>query len=100
RDQRLSYARGRRYATSREWKKAIADYEQALNTLDQDVLRSPSSASDGPRTGQAVMRLELAAVLLLAGDEAGYRQLCATILEEPLQASSPTTANCLSRTCV
>jgi len=50
--------------------------------------------------GQAVMRLELAALLLLAGDEAGYRRLCETILSEPLPTSSPTTANCLSRACV
>jgi tetratricopeptide (TPR) repeat protein len=45
------------------------------------------------------MRLELATLLLLAGEEVGYRRLCETILNEPLQTSSPTAANGLSRAC-
>jgi tetratricopeptide (TPR) repeat protein len=78
RDQRLSYARGRSYATRRDWSKAIPDYEQALNALNQELLQNRSPSNDGPRIGQAVMRLELAALLLLAGDEASYRRLCET----------------------
>jgi serine/threonine protein kinase/Flp pilus assembly protein TadD len=100
RDQRLWYARGRNYATRRDWTKAIPDYQQALNALNQDLLRSSPSSNEGPRMGQAGMRLELAALLLLEGDEVGYRGLCETILSETPPTSSPTTANCLSRTCV
>jgi tetratricopeptide (TPR) repeat protein len=98
-DHRLWYARGRLFATRREWRKAIADYEQALQAMEAVTLQNSSQASDGPRTGNAAMRLELATLLLLAGDEAGYHRLCAHILEEPLQASSPVVANCISRTC-
>ncbi len=99
-DRRLWYARGRSYATRRAWTKALPDYQQALSALNQDLLRSSPSSNEWPRVEQAAMRLELAALLLLAGDEAGYRQLCATILNEPLIESSPITSNCLARTCV
>lgn len=83
-DSRPWLARGRLYASAREWDKAAADYAQAMD-------RIPA------RSGRAIVSLELGAVRLLAGDESGYRALCTAIRQEPYDVSDPFIAHALSR---
>jgi len=82
RDRRLWYARGRSYATRRDWAKAVSDFEQAL------------------LLNQGDLQIELGALQLLAGDQAGYRDLCAAIVKDPLESSNPMTAAGMTRACV
>ena len=100
RDHRLSYARGRSNATRREWAKAIPHFEKTLELNQSDLLRIQAPANEGRQLGQAVDTIELGALRLLMGDQAGYRELCAALVKDPLESSNPMTASGMARTCV
>jgi tetratricopeptide (TPR) repeat protein len=100
RDHRLSYARGRSYATRRDWAKAIPHFEKTLELNQSDLLRIQAPANEGRQLGQAVDMIELGALRLLTGNQAGYRELCAAIVSQPLEASNPMTATGMARACV
>ena len=78
RDRRLWYARGRFQASSREWAKASSDYEQSLKLSALELSQADAAAQDGPLNGWAATVHELAAIKLLAENEADYRELCRT----------------------
>jgi serine/threonine protein kinase/tetratricopeptide (TPR) repeat protein len=78
------YARGRLHAIAHQWTKAIADYEEVI--------------ARGPSGGKLrVIQIELAALYLLAGNEAAYRKLCADMLGE--QRTSEVIAQVTARAC-
>jgi serine/threonine protein kinase len=60
-------ARSRLSANALEWTQAVADYERAIVFTSSAGLRR-------------IMQLELAALYLLAGNEASYRNLCAEMM--------------------
>lgn len=96
-DRRLWFARGRMYASGREWSKACADYSKLLELGTQASSSGDKAAELGVLRARAATMLELAPLRLLAGDEAGYRKLCRTIIEEPIESDDVFQANCLSR---
>jgi serine/threonine protein kinase/Flp pilus assembly protein TadD len=96
-------ARGRAYANQREWAKAGSDYAKALELRREEwsgANRSPASG-DWARAGLGIASLthELAALRLLAGDEAGHRELCSFVVRELHQADDAAAAEMLSRAC-
>jgi tetratricopeptide (TPR) repeat protein len=97
-DRRLWYARGQVHASRRQWTEAIADFSKSLEIVNQE-LQSGAAHEQGPQMARAVILHYLAAVKLLAGDQAGYRDLCATIVKEHARADSAIEASCLSRAC-
>jgi tetratricopeptide (TPR) repeat protein len=88
-DTRLWYARGRVFASGRDWERAAADYTEAIGRLDEKA----------PPIARASRRLELSAIRLLAGDEAACRELCAAVVAEQAAFNEPFTAQMASRTC-
>jgi hypothetical protein len=65
--------RGRYYASSGEWAKTAADYRKSLELLTP--MLSSGGEDDGLWIEWGVMSHELGALLLLSGDESGYRHL-------------------------
>jgi len=94
---RLWIIRGRNYASSGEWTRAAADYKKALNLMTLTSLST--SADHSPWYGWAAANHELGAVLLLAGDETGYRELCQAMLETSAPLDDAFVCGLLSRTC-
>jgi tetratricopeptide (TPR) repeat protein len=98
-DRRLWYARGRVYASGRQWAEAVADYKESLKLLKQDLARSGTTNETGPTIGRAVTMQELAALHLLAGDQAAYRDLCEAVIKELPELGDPVSSSCFSRAC-
>jgi tetratricopeptide (TPR) repeat protein len=101
RDPRLWNARGHIYANQEKWAEAANDYAKTLEIRNQEWFQAGRSRAAGDwaaagrgRTGVA---FELAALHLLQGDEAGYRELCATIGQEQDDVDDPVSASFLSR---
>ncbi len=88
RDSRLWYARGHALMGKREWAKASADLTKTLEL--------PTHSHERWRT---ITTFELAALRLLAGDEAGYRELRQAVLNSQNQVDDPFIGNVLSRIC-
>jgi tetratricopeptide (TPR) repeat protein len=93
----LWFARGRSYASSREWAKAATDYEKSLELLKPAL--STSQAELGPWLGWGVTQHEMGALLLLVGDETAYQELASSIVTVPVREEEPIVLSCLSRTC-
>jgi tetratricopeptide (TPR) repeat protein len=83
-DGRLWVGRGRLHAARREFDKAVADYARVMDA------RPPDDH----------VWLEYAALLLLTGDEDGYRRACARLIERHGRTKEPSTALALARVCV
>jgi serine/threonine protein kinase/tetratricopeptide (TPR) repeat protein len=98
-DRRLWHARGRVYASSREWAKASSDYEKALELIAPELLQTDAARQDGPLNGWAAIVHELAALDLLAGNEAGYRELCRAGAMKDVSTDNPFVLSALSRAC-
>lgn len=98
RDHRLWQARGRVYASSREWAKASSDYGKTLELFAAELLQSDAGKPDGPLNGWAATVHELAALELLAGDEAGYHDLCRAAVKD-VSTDNPFVLSALSRIC-
>jgi tetratricopeptide (TPR) repeat protein len=90
-------SRARLNASERQWSTAITEYSQSLELLKTMIAESDEAAEAS--THVAVITKELAAVRLLNGDRAGYRQLCETIVEQHGQTEHPIEANCFSGAC-
>jgi WD40 repeat protein/tetratricopeptide (TPR) repeat protein len=82
RDSQLWVARARLHARLSQWESAVADYQRA----------------DPDRPVQEEFQ-EHACALLVAGDQAGYRQLCKRLVERAGSNPDPFTAFVLARTC-
>jgi len=80
----LWHSRGRLYAGGRQWAEASADFGKLLD------LRT----ADESRPGFMVAPLRL-----LAGDDAGYRDLCTNFISKQAQIDDPITASALTRAC-
>jgi tetratricopeptide (TPR) repeat protein len=93
----LWYARGRNYASSREWAKAALDYKKSLDLL-MPALYS-TSADVKPWVGWGAANHELGAMLLLASDATGYRQVCESVIDMPNIVEHPLVFSCASRVC-
>jgi tetratricopeptide (TPR) repeat protein len=89
-------ARGRMYASSREWGKAAAAMKKTLE-LYQPLL-SVGNAELGPWRGWSETQHELGSLLLLAGDETGYQELCRSLVEAQLPKDELIFSG-VSRTC-
>jgi eukaryotic-like serine/threonine-protein kinase len=85
RHNQLWHAHGRLHANAGQWTQARADYEQAVKL----------TSSLGRRR---IMQLELAALYLLTGNEAAYRDLCAEMIGEQ-GSGSPVIAQVTARAC-
>jgi tetratricopeptide (TPR) repeat protein len=94
---RLWIIRGRNYASSGEWTKAAADYKKGLDLLTPTL--SLTNTDRSPWYGWGAANHELGAVLLLSGDEAGYRQLCQAMLETSAPLDDHFVCSLVSRTC-
>ncbi len=81
-DPYLWIGRGRYHVERRQWKEAAADFAHVAE----------SSGVEGPA-------FEYAALLLILGDEAGYRKAAARMIEKAGAAPSPAEAYTLARTC-
>jgi Flp pilus assembly protein TadD len=82
-DARLWVTRGRSYARQRQWDKAVADYARVMES------RPPDDGST----------FEYACLLLLSGDDDGYRRLCQRLVERYEQSTDAFTASSAIRTC-
>jgi serine/threonine protein kinase/tetratricopeptide (TPR) repeat protein len=102
-DPRLWNARGRRYANRGEWANAASDYTKTLQLRDEEWSRAGRSrvGGDWSRMGRAraAAAHELAYLLVLAGDQARYRELCTTVMNEYTDVDDPTSAHMLARAC-
>jgi tetratricopeptide (TPR) repeat protein len=94
---KLWFFRGRSYAASGEWIKGTNDYKHALALLTPDL--SLTGKDRGPWYGWGGTNHELGAMLLLAGDEVGYQELCRTVLATPAPLDDAFVCFCVSRTC-
>jgi tetratricopeptide (TPR) repeat protein len=92
----LWYARGRAFASAREWDKAAADMKKALGLFQPLV--SGGTAEPGPWRGWSGTQHELGSLLVLAGDETGYQELCRSLLDAQLPEDE-IVFSCISRTC-
>ncbi len=96
-DMRLWYARGRTFASSREWTKASSDYEKSLELLTKTLLHLDPADRSVTLYGGLAVGLELAALKLLSGDELGYRDLCKSLMKTQVLADEHFVASHLSR---
>jgi tetratricopeptide (TPR) repeat protein len=92
----LWYARGRTYASSREWARAAADIRKSLELLTP--LLSESNAEQVLWFDWGEAHYELASILLLAEDQAGYRELCRSVMNAQIPDNG-LVLSCVSRTC-
>jgi tetratricopeptide (TPR) repeat protein len=86
-------------ASSREWNKAAAAMRKTL-----ELVSSRLSSDDPPNRvsnwyNWCGATSELGALLLLAGDELAYRELCSSILETPGMIEDSVVRSCASRAC-
>jgi tetratricopeptide (TPR) repeat protein len=93
----LRFARGRYLASSREWARAAAEYRKSLELLAPDL--AANGAERGPWLGWGAMNLELGALLMLADDRAGYKDVCKSVVEKPSVLELPIVFSCASRAC-
>jgi tetratricopeptide (TPR) repeat protein len=98
RDWRIWNARGRIFASARQWTNACDDLAKALELLKAESELSPS-LEVGPQRGIAALAHGLAAQHLLAADETGYQEFLATILRTTDNFSDPHALHMLSRAC-
>jgi serine/threonine protein kinase/Tfp pilus assembly protein PilF len=102
-DPRLWNARGRRYADHRDWVRAAADYAKTLQLRKEEWARTGRSQAGGDwyraGRGKTSAMLDLAALRLLTGDEAAYRDLCAEAMNGYGEVDDAFSAHLLSRIC-
>jgi eukaryotic-like serine/threonine-protein kinase len=98
-DSRLWFARGRWHANQRQWPQAASDYRQALRCIAELVPSTDMKRQIGLQRRRAAIIQDLAAILLLAEDFAGYEQLCANTLALQGEFDDPFAFCCLARTC-
>ncbi|MEX2137785.1 MAG: serine/threonine-protein kinase [Pirellulales bacterium] len=102
-DPRLWYARGRTYASQSKWSQASADYAKALRLRMDEWSRAGRSKASGDwsRTGRQIGSLthDLAALRVLAGDEAAYADLRAIVMRYQDQVNDQVAAHLFSRAC-
>jgi tetratricopeptide (TPR) repeat protein len=91
----LWWARGQTLANRREWALAAADYAQALELMHKDK----QWQSGGLQVPEAIVQHYLCLLRQLAGDEQGYRDLCATLVGQADGVDNPNLANLLARAC-
>jgi serine/threonine protein kinase len=98
-DGRLWNARGRVYANSSEWVRAAACYARSLEILRPSLPAEVNLNQANAWWGYASLKLDLAALLLLAGDEPGYRELCQSLAKKAINSSDHFVLNSLARAC-
>jgi Flp pilus assembly protein TadD len=81
-DSRPWLARGRALADAGEWARAVEDYARMLELKGRELEDAGIKPSTDALRSRAAAELELAALRLLAGDEAGYRDLCSAMRRE------------------
>jgi Flp pilus assembly protein TadD len=81
-DARPWLARGRALADAGEWARAAEDYATMLDLKRWEFEDAGTKPSTDALRAQAAGELELAALRLLAGDEAGHRELCVAMNRE------------------
>ena len=87
----LWMARGQMFANRREWSQAADDHATSLAMLEKN-----GHEGSGPAM---FVTYSLAALRLLAGDEAGYSRLCNSVVRSADRIDDPHLAHAISRTC-
>jgi serine/threonine protein kinase/tetratricopeptide (TPR) repeat protein len=98
-DRRPWDARGRTYANDREWAKASSDYQKSLDFLTEALSHADATTQVPIMHGWSTTIHELATLRLLMGDRAGYRELCARVVELPIDTDNAFVGSTLARTC-
>ena len=96
RDQRLWYARGRMYASTRQWSEASQDYVKAIELSRQEY---GESSEVGPLRERAEMRFELAAFYLFLGNVEACDELCREVVQEQGSSQDEVVTEISARTC-
>jgi serine/threonine protein kinase/Flp pilus assembly protein TadD len=96
RDQRLWYARGRMYASTRQWSEASEDYVKAIELSRQEY---GESSEVGPLRERAEMRFELAAFYLFLGNVEACDELCREVVQEQGSSQDEVVTEISARTC-